>query len=74
MAFETLSELRNESGGSYGVCGVCGRGNVTIMKDVYVTPTGGSYHISLECSGLKRTITSVKLEELIGKGACQRCG
>lgn len=69
-----IAELRNQSGAIYGVCGTCGNSEGLGVNSVYITPTGGSYHLSLSCSGLKRTITSVLLEDLIGKGACQRCG
>lgn len=74
VAVEQLQELRNESGGRYGRCGVCGDQDINVVDMVYITPTGGSYHLNLGCSGLKRTITSAKLEDLMGKGACQRCG
>lgn len=74
VSFNTLGELRNQSGGRYGACGLCNVGHLAAEDWVYITPTGGSYHITLECGGLKRTITSVKLDELIGKGVCQRCG
>lgn len=69
-----LNGLRNQSGAIYGACGTCDSGNISEVGSVYITPTGGSYHMSLGCGGLKRTISSVLLEELIGKGACQRCG
>ncbi len=72
VSFDELGILRNESGAIYGTCGLCGSENQE--NNVYITPTGGSYHKNLNCGGLKRTVSSVRLDELIGKGACQRCG
>lgn len=69
-----LADIRNQSGSRYGQCGTCHAIDIEVLDYVYITQTGGSYHISLECSGLKRTITSVSLDTLIGKGVCQRCG
>lgn len=74
VAAGTIEDLRNELGGTYGSCGVCDPPPLAEMSHAYITTAGGSYHIGLDCSGLKRTITSVPLEEVIGKGVCQRCG
>lgn len=71
VAASELSSLRNESGGKYYPCEHCMRNGV---GSVYITDTGDRYHCSLSCSGLKRTIYAVPLSEVIGKGACSRCG
>lgn len=62
------------SGNNYSPCGTCKPGELSGLTNVYTTATGGSYHKTLECSSLKRTISSVALEDVIGKGVCQRCG
>lgn len=65
-----IEHLRNEGGGKYYPCFICGgKGN-----QVYITNTGNRYHGSVTCSGLKRTVYAVPLSEAIGKGACARCG
>lgn len=68
---EGIENLRNESGGKYYPCEQCMRDG---GKGAYITDTGNRYHSSLSCSGLKRTVYAVPLSEVVGKGACSRCG
>lgn len=67
----SIESLRNIHGGKYYSCRLCGGGN---NSQVYITDSGDKYHNSLSCSGLKRTVYAVPLSEVIGKGACIRCG
>ncbi len=68
---EEIGNLRNKGGGKYYPCEHCMRNG---GNGVYITDTGNRYHSSLSCSGLKRTVYAVPLSEVIGKGACSRCG
>lgn len=63
---------RNESGGKYHPCEICDGGRA--QGQVYITSQGSSYHSRIQCSGLKRTIYTVPLSEVQGRGACSKCG
>lgn len=63
---------RNQSGGKYYPCEICGRKSVT--GTVYITGQGNSYHTSIMCSGLKRTIYTIPLSEVGGRRQCSKCG
>lgn len=67
-----LNSLRNSSGGIYYACSSCEE--FRSEGTYYITDYGTSYHTSIACSGLKRTIYTVKISEVNGKGACSRCG
>ncbi len=66
----SLKDLRNSAGHKYYPCEKCGKraGNT-----VYITKDGTSYHSSLDCSGLKRTVHCIPLSEVGGRGPCSRC-
>jgi len=67
-----IEHLRNENGGSYKECLLCKRHTSGIGK-YYVTDYGDRYHMSLECSGLKRNIYTISLEDAHGLGGCSKC-
>ncbi|MCM1155645.1 MAG: pilus assembly protein [Roseburia sp.] len=62
---------RNQSGGKYYACELCGIKNAEGM--VYITDQGNSYHCSMNCSGLKRTIYTIPLSQTNGRGHCSKC-
>lgn len=72
VAAEAVGELRNQSGAKYASCEICGgyRG----VGQVYVTKYGNSYHRQINCSRLKRTIYTVPLSQVGGRGRCSKCG
>jgi len=54
---DTVGERRNTDGEKYRPCEHCG-GNCS--GTVYITKDGNRYHSSLECQGLKRTVSEVR--------------
>ncbi len=72
MAAKTqIQTMRNEVGEKYHACERCG---MSAGNRVYITKQGNRYHSSLGCSGLKRKIYAIPKSEVMGKGACSRCG
>ena len=67
----SIAEERNLSGGKYYPCERCD--HVAPERMVYLTDYGNRYHTSLNCSGLKRTVNLVPLNELNGLGGCSKC-
>ncbi|MCR4656391.1 MAG: pilus assembly protein [Lachnospiraceae bacterium] len=71
---KAVDSLRNIYGGRYKPCEICHakKGD----RKIYVPANGDRYHNSLNCSGLKRTVSSIRLSEAVKKGlrACSRCG
>jgi len=70
---DLLENLRNKDGSRYTACAGCISGHFHSGGGYYVTDYGECYHSSLNCSGLKRTIYSITMEEAAGKGGCSKC-
>ena len=67
-----VSGKRNNSGGRYSLCPMCGDECGDI---VYITTWGDCYHGNINCSGLKRTINHIKESEAGGRyHPCPKCG
>lgn len=66
-----VKNRRNDSGARYSACGLCGS---FPEAEVYLTRYGSSYHSRLNCPGLKRTIYTVPLSQVGGRGRCSKCG
>lgn len=70
VSAETVSELRNASGGKYYACGRCGEEAGAV---VYIMPEGENYHGSLSCSAIQAYVRAVKLSEVRHLGPCSYC-
>lgn len=68
---KAVKNQRNESGAKYAPCSLCGAFS---EHEVYITHYGSSYHSRLNCPGLKRTIYTVPLSQVGGRGRCSKCG
>lgn len=69
---EELQMERNQSGARYVPCEKCAKED--IPEEVYITKEGDCYHYIQECSGLKRTVLQMWLEEVEDLRLCSRCG
>lgn len=66
-----VSSERNANGARYHRCELCASsGN---YHTVYITDYGTSWHSSLGCSGLKRTVTAVDISEIGDLKVCSKC-
>lgn len=70
VAAEELTSLRNNNMEKYSKCEICNAQGTGIF---FVTDGGSRYHGSASCSGLKRTVRSVKLSE-VALPPCSICG
>lgn len=68
---EVLNGKYNESGRRYTACMLCCEDKVQAVY--YITDSGRRYHAELSCSGLKRTVYRVELEEVEDWPVCSRC-
>lgn len=74
LSIQQISKSELYSGtNSLTPCGICTKYN-TDTGLIYITDTGDHYHTSLSCSGLKRTVYRVKLEDYPYLPACSNCG
>ncbi len=72
VARSSVSMQRNNSAHRYGACPMCKK---KIGETVYITSWGDCYHGDISCSGLKRTLNMVRLNEAALKyHACPKCG
>ena len=72
VEYSSIPLLRNDSGGKYYQCERCPKDN---NGTVLITAFGTRYHSDLNCSGLKRTVSTLELKEAISQGyrGCSRC-
>lgn len=67
-----IGRLRNQNKGRYHACEKC-IGNSQRSDTVYITDEGDRFHNSINCSGLKRTVKMVDIEDISNMRECSRC-
>lgn len=68
---DEIDSCRNSNMEKYYPCEKCGGKGTGI---VFVTEDGNRYHSSASCSGIKRTVKTVKLSEVGVMSECSTCG
>ncbi|MCI8659752.1 MAG: hypothetical protein HFG54_05850 [Lachnospiraceae bacterium] len=68
---EQVGNMRNDSGGKYYPCSVCGK---NAGRVVFIMPSGSSYHSGKSCRAIVAFARAVKLSEVEHLGACSYCG
>ena len=68
----SVKNLRNENGGKYKKCKFCAKVN-NKWNHVYITNQGDRFHYDLNCGGIKRTVSKIRLTEAGGRKPCSRC-
>ncbi|MCR5666691.1 MAG: pilus assembly protein [Eubacterium sp.] len=73
VSYTSIKNKRSKNGNIYYACPLCAKG--VKSGTVYITDYGENYHKSLSCSGLKRTIYHIPLEQAIERGyhSCGKC-
>lgn len=69
-----LMMQRNTDGSKYKPCEKCCNNFSGESETLYITDDGDKYHTSLNCSGLKRTVSVIPISEVGERSQCQRCG
>ena len=72
ISYALLENYRNESGSRYRACDYCTKEE--LGEAVYIAEDGDSFHTTMDCKGLKRTVYAVKQSEAGNRSACTRCG
>ncbi len=71
VSAENAGRTRNRFGRHYEPCARCARGITT--GDVYIMPSGTSYHANRSCSAIIAYARQVSLSEVEHLGACSYC-
>lgn len=71
VAADEIEGRRNQNGGKYRPCDKCvGDSHTNIL---YITREGDCFHSDRQCSGLKRTVYSIKITDVEDLRLCSRC-
>ena len=65
-----IPKLRSEDGSKYYPCELCGDRKGTTF---YITSYGNRYHVSRNCSGIRRDIRSIPISQIGDRPLCKKC-
>ncbi len=71
ISVSQIDMLRNDNGGKYHPCSVCGK---NANGTVFITPSGKSYHSTKNCTAIIAYARAVRLSEVKHLGPCSYCG
>ncbi len=72
VSYDKLEDCRNEDGGRYRPCRICGKGAGS-GDTVYIMPSGESYHTDWSCSAIIAYVEEVPISQVEGLGKCSYC-
>lgn len=72
VSYEELANMRNDGGGRYRACRICGSDAGT-GGTVYIMPSGDSYHTTRSCRAIAAYVRAVRLSEVEHLGSCSYC-
>lgn len=72
VSFDAVSAFRNQSGGKYYPCAVCGS-RAASGDDVLIMRNGSRYHTDPACQAIAAYVQEVKLSEVKHLGGCSYC-
>lgn len=70
--YDAISRIRNQSGGKYYPCAVCGS-SAASGSMVYIMESGSRYHATSGCTAIIAYVKAVKLSEVEHLGGCSYC-
>lgn len=77
IPYGSLGTQRNSGGAKYYACESCvgdrKKSEDLMNKNVYITRSGTRFHLTTNCSKIKRSTIKVKLSEVDGKKLCSKC-
>lgn len=75
VQYGDLEALRNQGGGKYKECERCCKSkNFNISATVWITNYGDRFHSSSSCSGIRRSVQTMKRSEVGNRTPCSKCG
>lgn len=72
VSLDGISAFRNQSGGKYYPCAVCGK-RASQKETVWIMRNGSRYHTDPACQAIAAYVQAVKLSEVKHLGGCSYC-